>query len=352
MQKLFAVLTMLVASAAAASVRFVAPVEGSQAFGRQIVEVATDRAKVDRVELYVDGALTGVAREAPYRFGFDFGDSGRARSLTAKVFSNGYSRREEATIRTASLSVADELRIDLVEVPVRLRSSKRVVASDIRIEENGTRQKVLELRNSRGPASFVFVVDRSLSMDGGKIAEVRRAMERQLGRLRPEDEASVIFFNHRVDAPRDLRGRGSAAFAGIAPSGGTSLRDAIASIDSDRRAVAIVISDGADRNSLLDRESAMKQVTRHNLTVYSLLLGSGSAESFLREAAEKSGGLFISASKEETSTALEQIFAEIDSRYIAVYQSTNHDRGWRTIRVTPNRRDVAIVNARKGYHVR
>lgn len=350
---LIGILTMLVASTAAASVRFVTPVEGSQTFGRQVVEVATDATKVDRVELYVDGALTGVAREAPYRFGFDFGDSGRGRNLTAKVFSNGYSRREEATIRTASLSVADELRIDLVEVPVRLRSSKRVVASDIRIEENGSRQKVLELRSSRGPAAFVFVVDRSLSMDGGKIAEVRRAMERQLGRLRPEDEASVIFFNHRVDAPRDLRSRGtSAAFAGITPSGGTSLRDALASIASDRRAVAIVISDGADRNSLLDRESAMKQVTRHNLTVYSLLLGSGSAESFLREAAEKSGGLFISASKEETSTALEQIFAEINSRYIAVYQSTNHDRGWRAIRITPNRRDVAVINARKGYHVR
>ena len=39
----------------------------------------------------------------------------------------------------------------------------------------------------------------------------------------------------------------------------------------------------------------------------------------------------------------------INSRYQLVYQSHGNGSGWRSISITPRRRDIEILNARKGY---
>lgn len=343
---LFATLLLLAATAARAEVRFVAPLEGAQAVGPMLIEVTTDATAVDRVDFFVDGTLAGVARKPPYRIAYDFGSTLAPRTVTAKVWTNGYESSETASVITASLSANDSINVDLVEVPLRVKSSRPLRASDLRIRENGVQQKVRDVKLARPAAHFAFIVDRSLSMGDGKLTAALRAIEAELSQLRAGDTASLIFFNHNVAKARAIARGDRLSFADVLPSGGTSLRDAVASIPSHERTYAIVITDGGDRNSLLSDEAALRKVSGTRTTVEAIVLGDSHAR-FLDTAAANTGGSVRTARRDTVGTALRQLMNDINSRYLAVYQSSATRSGWRAIAVTA--KNATIVSARKGY---
>jgi Big-like domain-containing protein len=324
-----------------AALTFVSPLPGAQAVGVQAIEVTTTNANVDRVDFFVDGILAGVARKPPYRIAYDFGTTLAPRTITAKVWSNGYKNSESASVMT---SVSDVLNVDVVEVPLRVRSSRALRASDLRVRENGVEQTIREVKQERPAAHFAFVVDRSLSMGDGKLDAALRAVEDARPLLRKGDTASITFFNHIVSKAQPI----SRSYRNILPSGGTSLRDAVASVASNARTYAIVITDGGDRNSELTDEAALRKVSNTKTIIHALILGRSHAN-FLDRAASNTGGAVVSASKENVSHELTRILNDINSRYLVVYQSAGTQRGWRTIEVKPKANGIAIVSARKGY---
>jgi len=329
-----------------ATLTFLSPLAGSQAIGVQPIEITTNAANVDRVDFYVDGVLAGVARKPPYRIAYDFGTSLTPRTVTAKVWSNGYRNSESASVTTASLTASGTVNVDLVEVPLRVRSSRGLRAGDLRLRENGIEQTIRDVKQERPAAQFVFVIDRSLSMGGGKLEASLRAVQSAMKQLRPGDTASVVFFNHRVGPPAP-----AAAAAGgptPVPSGGTSLRDAVASVASKQRTYTIVITDGGDRNSQLTEEEALRRISGTKTIVNALVLGDSHTR-FLDRATSNTGGSVTSASRESVARELSRILTDINSRYLVVYQSEGTQRGWRTIELNPRRGDVTIVSARKGY---
>jgi len=326
-----------------AATNFVSPLDGSQAIGPMLLEVTTDAANVDRVEFSVDGVLAGVARTKPYRVMFDFGTSLAARTVTAKVWSNGYKATETASVTTAAMTANDTLNVDLVEVPVRVRSSKKVTAADLRVRENGIEQTIRDVRQERPPAHFAFVVDRSLSMGGGKLEAALAAIRQELRQLRPGDTSSVVLFNHHVAKAQPV-----SAIANVTPSGGTSLRDALASVDTRSRTYAFVITDGGDRNSQLSDEEALHKISGTRTVVNALVLGDSHAK-FLDRAAKNTGGSVVKASKDTVTRELGKLLTDINSRYLLVYQSSGTKRGWRTLDVTAKKRGIDIAASRKGY---
>ena len=134
----------------------------------------------------------------------------------------------------------------------------------------------------------------------------------------------------------------------LTPSGGTSLRDALASVASKERTYAIVITDGGDRNSELSDEEALRRISGTRTIVNAIVLGSSHAK-FLDRAASNTGGSVVSASKDGVRDALSRLLADINSRYLVIYQSHGTQRGWRRVDVQAARRGVEIVSARKGY---
>jgi hypothetical protein len=242
---------------------------------------------------------------------------------------------------TAAFTANDTLDVDLVEVPLRVRSSRAPKASDLRIRENGVAQTVRDVKAERPPAHFAFIVDRSLSMGGGKLEAALRAVQDEQRQLRPGDTASLVLFNHHVTEPRAIR-----ATVDVTPSGGTSLRDALASVASKERTYAIVITDGGDRNSVLSDEDALRRISGTKTSVNAIVLGTSHA-GFLDRAARNTGGSVVSAKKETVGSELRELLEDINSRYLLVYQSHGTKRGWRTIDVKSSR--VKIVSARKGY---
>lgn len=341
-----AALLMLAATFAVASeVRFISPGDGAQLFGPQVIEITTDAARVDRVEFLVDGVLAGVAKRPPYRIAFDFGTSLEAREITARVFSNGYRDTQTATVRTAAITAGETINVDVVEVPLRIRSNRMVTADDLRVAENGVPQTIREIKPGRGPAEFVFIVDRSLSMGGGRLEAALRAIDEGAKMLRPGDSASIVLFNHNVSRPRPLGIRDAGR-----PSGGTALRDALASANPARRTYTIAITDGGDRNSVLSEEEALRRISGTRSIVSAIVLGS--PDRFLQRATANTGGTLHAATKETIDDELRRILADINSRYTLVYQSHGTRNGWRSIALEPRRRGIEIVSARKGYFAR
>lgn len=340
---------MILTLALAALLTFVEPPPGAQAVGPAYIAVKTDATKIDRVEFTVDGVLAGVARQPPWRIAHDFGTSPAAHTIEAKLFSNGYREVQTATMTTVALTAGESVVVDLVEVPLRVASSKPVRATDLRIRENGIEQTIRDVKAERGPAHFVFVVDRSLSMGDGKLAATLHAIDANLNMLRTDDTASIVLFNHNVMKARPIAHgeRVAAVFGDVVPSGGTSLRDALASIRSSGLTYALVITDGGDRNSELSDEEALRRISNTHTLVDAIILGDRS--SFLERAAKNTGGAVVKAYARTVNEALHDAIADINSRYLAVYQSHGTPRGWRTIAVTARTRRTTILAARKGY---
>ena len=333
---------VLFATTAHASTTFVSPLEGSQLLGPALIEVTTDARNIDRVDFVVDGVLAGVARKAPYRIAYDFGTALGARRITARVWSGGFKTSEEASITTAALVAGDTYNVDLVEVPLRVRSSRTLQPGDLRLKENGVEQTIREIKAERPPAHFAFIVDRSLSMGGGKLDAALREVTAAMRQLRDGDTASLVLFNHIVTKTTLAEARS------LVPSGGTSLRDALASVASRDRTYAIVITDGGDRNSVLTDEAALQKISGTRTTVNAIVLGDAHTR-FLDRAAENTGGAVRVASKETLGRALQSIFSDLNSRYLVVYQSSGTKNGWRAIDVQARRKGIAITSARKGY---
>jgi hypothetical protein len=334
----------------AASLRFVTPLQGSQVVGAQAIEVTTDAAAVDRVEFRVDGVLIGVARTPPFRVVCDFGADVGLHRIEAKAFSNGYHDVDVAAITTAAF--AESIDVDLVEVPLRVRCDRALIAADLRVRENGVAQTIRLLAPSRGAAHFVFVVDRSLSMGEGKLTETLAAVDEERRLLRPDDRVSVILFNHTLTPPRAIARDEKVAllFDNVEPSGGTALRDALALVPDDDRAYVIVITDGSDRNSELSEEEALRRISGRRTTVDAIVLSSRST--FLNHAARNTGGEVVRASRGEVDSRLRTLIEDINSRYLLVYQSSGTPRGWRTIEVRTTTSGIRILGARKGYFAR
>lgn len=343
---LAATLLLIATTAGAGDIVFVSPQQGGQAIGVLPIEITTTIANVDRVDFYIDATLAGAARKAPFRIAHDFGTSLAAHTITAKVYANGYRDTTSQSITTAALTAGEVYNVDFVEVPLRIRASRLLRAADLRVRENGADQTIRELRQNRAAANFVFVIDRSLSMGDGKLEAVLRATQRESSiQLRDDDRAQMVLFNHIVSRPQAI-----AIPAGVAPSGGTSLRDAVSSIATDDRTYVIVITDGGDRNSLITEQAALEKISRTKTVVHAIVLGSASP--FLERAAANTGGTVTRADARSIQRALHDVLADINSRYTLAYQSSGHANGWRAIDVQSRRRDVTIMNARKGYFSR
>jgi hypothetical protein len=332
---------------ALAAARFVSPLEGAQVVGLTAMEVVTDATEVDRVEFYVDGVLAGVVRTPPYRFAHDFGVSLEAHHLVAHVRSHRFTRDDVAELRTSAVG-GESITVRLVEVPLRVRASREVTAKDLRVVEDGVRQTIRSVVRERPASRFVFLVDRSDSMAGGKLPAALAAIDEALALLRPGDTAQIIFFNHNFSGVEELPRTVSAAarYAAIDPSGGTSLRDAVVSTAGSERTITIAVTDGSDRNSEVSDEDALRRVSGTNGLFFALVFDRASR--FLEGAAQNTGGEVRTTSKETVRAAMRELMQDINGRWTLTYQTSRETRGWRTIRVT-GANGVKVLKARKGY---
>jgi Ca-activated chloride channel homolog len=257
------------------------------------------------------------------------------------------------TARAQDAAVADVVRVDtsLVSVNVSVTNSKGRHLQGLRAEDFQVTDQGLpvqpEFFDSHGPASIVFVVDVSSSMQG-KWRNLKSGLKKFLADSHEDNDYTLITFNQtpRLIASsvraRELWQR----FNKLSPSGETALYDALllglntlARLPSRHKAL-VVLSDGADTSSLAKFPAVLHEATTQRATIYTvgvflypLKWKEPEDQELLKRIASGSGGLSLFPPGEEISGAMEIINTDVRGQYTLSYYQPDKTPGNRTIQV-------------------
>jgi VWFA-related protein len=232
------------------------------------------------------------------------------------------------------------------------------------VYEDGVLQPITQFTRERVPIGLGVLLDISDSMFGKRMDDARSAVDTLLFDLLNEaDEFFVMAFNHK---PRPLTGwtheRGDVrhALAGLRPSGGTAILDALPLIDarSRQRAAILVISDGADTASTATLRELRPALRRSDTFVYAIAIDSPDRQPInarvnpaaLREITAESGGRTeIVQNSAQLEEAAARIAEELNSQYVLGYTPPRGADGqFHSLRVRVTVADLK-VRARAGY---
>jgi Ca-activated chloride channel family protein len=236
------------------------------------------------------------------------------------------------------------------------------------VYEDGVLQTITQFTRERVPIGVGVLLDISDSMFGKRMDDARAAVDTLLfDLLDSADEFFVMAFNHR---PRALTGwtheAGDVrhALAGLRPSGGTAIYDAILEalplIDARtrQRAAILVISDGADTASTATLRELRPALRRSDTFVYAIAIDSPDRQPIntrvnpaaLRDITSESGGRTeIVQNSTQLEEAAARIAEELNSQYVLGYTPPRGADGqFHSLRVRVTGADQK-VRARNGY---
>jgi VWFA-related protein len=219
--------------------------------------------------------------------------------------------------------------------------------------EDGDRQPITQFTRERVPVGLGVLLDISDSMFGRRIEDARTAVDRFLfDLLDPADEFFLMAFNHK---PRAMTGwtrvqtEVQRALAGLRPSGGTAIYDAIVEsmplieARTRTRGALLVISDGADTASTAGLRDVRAALLRSDVFIYAIAIDSPERQPIntrvnaeaLREITGESGGRTeIVRSSTDLVEATARIAEELNSQYVLGYTSPRGaDNQYHSIRV-------------------
>ena len=260
---------------------------------------------------------------------------------------------------------------ELVTTAVTVRDAEgRLVInlqqSDFVVEEDGVVQPITQFTKERVPVSLALALDVSDSMRGQRMTDARGALANFLDALlAPEDEASLLGFNHETKLLGEwttLRSGLRTKLDAIRPSGGTALFDAIAKslplFESRQhpRAALLLVSDGADTASDLSPTAVKQTLVRGDVFLYAIGIDSTDARASTRinpftlnDLTSQGGGYTeIIKSTAELGAATARIADELNHQYMIGYSPTSSADGkYHLIRVRVTN-DAYRVRARRG----
>jgi Ca-activated chloride channel family protein len=240
--------------------------------------------------------------------------------------------------------------------------------SAFEVYEDGVLQSVTQFTRERVPIGLGVLLDISDSMFGKRMDDARAAVDKFLFELLdPADEFFLMAFNHRPHALTGwTREQGDVrhALAGLRPSGGTAIYDAILEalplIDkrTRQRAAILVISDGADTASTATLRELRPALRRSDTFVYAIAIDSPDRQPIntrvnpaaLREITGESGGRTeIVQNSAQLDEAAARIAEELNSQYVLGYTPPRGPDGqFHSLRVRIAGSDDR-VRARNGY---
>ena len=270
--------------------------------------------------------------------------------------------------------------IDLVSVNVTVTDGDNRYVIDIeqasfQLYEDGALQDITFFSRTQLPISLVLLMDTSASM-AEKLSTAQEAAIGFAKRLREEDLASVIEFDHRFDILQGFTNsidKLTAAIRQTSAGGATSLYNAIyvslkefAKIDTTtaddiRRQAIVVLSDGEDTQSAVDFDDVLELAKRSDTVIYSIGLRSRStrnrrgfreADFVLRQLAQETGGrAWFPELADELLEIYQRISDELSSQYTMAYISKNplQDGRYRRIVVRVDRPNVTATT-KLGYY--
>jgi Ca-activated chloride channel homolog len=300
----------------------------------------------------------------------------RPRHFPAAVFALGISAlpsfAQQPTFRAG---------IDVVKVDVSIaRGGEHVSglkAENFEVFDNGVRQKITSVSPEQVPLEVYLVLDLSGSVEGEKLAELKRAAGAFVGGLVPRDKVALLTFTKTVTVRQELTDdirAFKAALAEATSGGDTALYDAVAKALSlreprDNRAIVVVFTDNHDNASSATSKQVVDAAERSDVTGYGVMppevqaTGVGMAGpgfrspqlqfqlGFLRSLADATGGRVFRASAHlPLEDLFDMVLDDARSRYVLTYSPDKPMPGWHklSVKLVGAKGDVV---ARRGYFV-
>ena len=248
-----------------------------------------------------------------------------------------------------------------------IRDLKR---QDFEIIEDGVKQTIDFFHNDTGddaqPLTIALLIDTSGSVKDKLEFEQNAAAEFLKQTLRKnQDIAAVVQFDSDLALVQDFTydyALLETAINNLRAGGATKLYDAIwVSVDEllrneAGRKVMVILSDGADTQSMVGDEEAIRMAQEEDVVIYGIGVRSGRFDSDfgkLEKFSKSTGGLFFNskADLDRLREAFTKINLGIKNQYSLGYVSTNPrpDGSFREIKVKVNRSRLKVTH-RKGYY--
>lgn len=270
-------------------------------------------------------------------------------------------RPEETTFREE---------VNLVEVYATVFEHGRAV--------NGLKQEQFEVRDDGKPQpirvfeandkalSCVLLLDTTGSMHS-YLPELRNAARDFIGALRSEDAVGIYTFSNQLEelqAPTTDHALARKALIRLRAGGRTALFDSVSSLARQLairpgKKALVLLTDGGDNASVLDRRSAAAAAKKRGIPVFAVAEGEAlqdaSASGLLRELSETTGGhLYRAHSAKDMQGVLQAIAQDLQFGYLLAFPVPNEERmvAWHDLQVVVKDTPKPLqVRARTGYSV-
>jgi Ca-activated chloride channel family protein len=240
-----------------------------------------------------------------------------------------------------------------------------LIADDFEVLDNGQQQRIEAAFAETAPLDLYFVFDRSGSVQGETLAQLKQAAYAGLDQLSLTDRAALLTFDYafhlRPPLTTDLASV-RMAIDRMEPGGATALFDALYAAltlaeSSPRRTLVLLFTDGRDNFSYLSERDVLNVARRSDAVVYAVAFKSpyvaGPDEPVLHELAGASGGRVVLVDEpDRLKTEFVSVLREMRSRYLLMFSPTALNAiGWHKLTVRLKHRSGRVI-ARSGYFVR
>jgi Ca-activated chloride channel family protein len=354
------------------NVRIVSPAKGSRPQGNRTLakaEVFVPDGRILRsMEFRVNDQLIASLTKPPWQAEVPV-PNGDLVYLTAVATLDDGTHVEALRYLRAPENVS-EVDVDLVELYAAVTDRGGNLVNDLKqddfeVYEAGKKQELVKFDAVKNlPLTVCMLIDTSGSMSSSLSSAQQAATGFLQGVMRPGDKAFAVSFARRPRleiAPTDDIGAVVQAISGLQAVGDTALHDALVHSLYYFRGVKgqralVLLSDGDDNSSYITYKEAMEYASRSGVAVYTIglnlsFLDTG-IKSKLNELSASSGGrAFFTNDPKELPAIYKQIEAELRSRYLLAYNSTEAgtQTGYRPVEVKVKKSGLK-ARAEKGYY--
>ncbi len=200
---------------------------------------------------------------------------------------------------------------------------------------------------------FILVVDKSGSMHGTALDNIKTALTNFVQDMQNNDNLSLVLFDDKVSVTQNCTSNKTILYRSINnfdAGGGTALYDALgkASIlahNHQGQKIIIFFTDGEDNSSHLSIYDIKSIALSRGIYVYGIGLGEVNREVLPAIARETSGGLMVT----DNSAQLKNLYAKVLSNYYKIFDQKKQYTSRLIINSHPSKKPV-YVNGKKMTH--
>lgn len=168
-----------------------------------------------------------------------------------------------------------------------------------------------DLKPIQEGTDWVFVLDISGSMNGGKYTTLADGVERALKQMGPSDRFRIVLFNSSareltagyINATPENVARYAREVSAIQPGSGTNLyaglSKGIDSLDADRTSAIVLVTDGVANVGETHQKRFIELVRRKDVRLFTFVMGNSANEPMLNALTKASNGFAISISNSD-----------------------------------------------------